>query len=147
MDQIFRMIDDNTERYIDFLCHICSYEARAYDKETLDRMADDIAAFARSEGFQVTRTPMEACGDFLTIEINPGCEKAGLFMAHMDTVFDKGVFGEPPVRRDETRMYGPGVIDCKGGIAISLLCMKALLERGRRTEPAADIMLSRIGRS
>ena len=48
----------------------------------------------------------------------------------MDTVHEKGIFGEPPVRVDENRIYGPGVIDCKGGITIALLTMKALLDSG-----------------
>ena len=48
----------------------------------------------------------------------------------MDTVFDKGVFGQPPVHREGDRIVGPGVIDCKGGIAIALLCLKALLDNG-----------------
>jgi len=129
-EQVFKFIESSTEKYLDFLYKICSYEARAYDKETIDRMVDYIVAFAQAEGLQVARKPMEKCGDFLTVEINPGAEKAGLFMAHMDTVFDKGVFGNPPVRMDESRMYGPGVIDCKGGIAIALLCMNALLNNG-----------------
>lgn len=126
----FQIIEENKEKYLDFLRSICSFEARAYDKDTINQMVDYIAHFARAEGLQVTRTPMEKCGDFLTVEINPGCEKAGLLMAHMDTVFDKGVFGDPPVRMDEERLYGPGVIDCKGGIAIALLCMKSLLDNG-----------------
>ena len=130
VEQAFHFIDGAAQKYIDFLAHICSYEARAYDKQTIDRMVDYICSFVQNEGLQVTRMPMEKCGDFLTVEINPGREKAGLFMAHMDTVFDKGVFGDPPVRMDESRMYGPGVIDCKGGIAIALLTMKALLENG-----------------
>lgn len=130
VEQAFQWIDNNVEKYIDFLCKICSFEARAYDKETIDRMVDHITAFAQGEGLQVTRTPMEQCGDFLTIEINAGAEKAGLMMAHMDTVFDKGVFGQPPVRREGNQIFGPGVIDCKGGIAIALLCMKALLDNG-----------------
>ena len=126
--KVFAFIENNTEKYLDFLYQICSYEARAYDKQTIDRMADHIVAFARDEGLQVMRTPMEKCGDFLTVEINPGAEKGCFFQAHMDTVHEKGIFGEPPVRRDKNRMYGPGVIDCKGGIAIALLCMKALLD-------------------
>ncbi len=130
MDQIFRTIDNNVEKYIDFLCHICSYEARAYDKETIDRMVDDIAVFSQGEGFQVKRMPMEKCGDFLTIEINEGAPKGCLFQAHMDTVHEKGVFGKPPVRVYEDCIIGPGVIDCKGGIAIALLCMKSLLDSG-----------------
>lgn len=129
-EQIFAFIDANAEKYLAFLCRICSYEARAYDKQTLDSMVDHIAAFAQEEGLQVQRKPMEKCGDFLTIELNPGAEKACLFQAHMDTVHDKGIFGEHPVRMDENRIYGPGVIDCKGGIAIALLTMKALLENG-----------------
>ena len=36
MDQIFKTIENNTDKYIDFLCDICSFEARAYDKETID---------------------------------------------------------------------------------------------------------------
>lgn len=130
MQKVFDIIAANTQRYIDFLCKICSYEARAYDKETIDFMVDYIAAFAQNEGFAVTRKPMEKCGDFLTVEINPGADKGGLFQAHMDTVHDKGSFGDPAVRVYEDRITGPGVIDCKGGIAVALLCMKALLENG-----------------
>lgn len=129
-ERVFQFIDNAAQKYTDFLAQICSFEARAYDKETIDQMVDFISSFAQKEGLQVTRTPMEKCGDFLTVEINPGAEKACLFQAHMDTVHEKGILGEPPVRIDGNRMYGPGVIDCKGGIAIALLCMKALLEQG-----------------
>ena len=129
-EQTFQTIDANVERYLDFLYQICSFEARAYDKQTIDRMVDYILVFAQGEGMEVKRTPMEKCGDFLTIEINPGAEKGCLFQAHMDTVHEKGVFGDPPVRNDGEKMYGPGVIDCKGGIAIALLTMKALLDNG-----------------
>ena len=130
MMEIFKIIEENKQKYLDFLCRICSYEARAYDKETIDQMVDYISDFVKAEGLQVTRTPMENCGDFLTIEINPGKEKACLFQAHMDTVHEKGVFGQPPVRIDGDRITGPGVIDCKGGIAVALLCMKSLLQQG-----------------
>ena len=85
-EQIFGFIDANAEKYLEFLCQICSYEARAYDKQTIDSMVDHIAAYAQAEGLHVTRKEMEKCGDFLTVEINPGAEKACLFQAHMDTV-------------------------------------------------------------
>ena len=128
--EAFRFIDANWHKYLDFLCRICSFEARAYDKVTIDAMVDHIVSFAEAEGLQVKRTPMEACGDFLTIDINEGAPKGCMFLAHMDTVHEKGIFGQPPVRICEDRVIGPGVIDCKGGIAIALLCMKALLQCG-----------------
>lgn len=123
-------IERNFEKYVDFLCSICAFEARANDKETINRMIDYIAAFAEAEGFQSVRTPMESCGDFLCIEMNAGAEKGCAFMAHTDTVHEKGVFGPNPVTRLQDRIIAPGVIDCKGGIAIALLAMKALLENG-----------------
>lgn len=126
----FRTIDGFYQRYLDFLCKICSFEARAFSKDILNQMVDVIADFAKKEGMQVTRYPMEKCADFLIIEINPGEPKTCLLQAHMDTVFEKGVFGEPPVKILPDRIIGPGVIDCKGGISIALLCMKSLLDNG-----------------
>ena len=129
-NQIAAYIEENQERYLEFLTQICSFEARAYDKATLDQMADHIAAFATDLGLRVQRKPMEKCGDFLTIELNPGAPKGCFFHAHMDTVHDKGSFGTPAVKDQGDRLHGPGVIDCKGGIAIALLTMKTMLENG-----------------
>lgn len=128
--QLFQTIDTLQETFLDFLRRICTFEGRAYDKEAIDSMSDYIEAFAREQGFTVTRKPMEKCGDFLTVEINPGAEKACLFQAHMDTVHPIGSFGSPAVRDEGERLVGPGVIDCKGGIAVAMLTMKALLENG-----------------
>ena len=128
--KLTQTIANNFEKYLDFLCKICSFEARAKDKETINRMMDYVADFAHSEGFQTVRTPMENCADFLCVEMNAGAEKGCAFMAHTDTVHEKGVFGDNPVTRLEDRIIAPGVIDCKGGIAIAMLAMKALLENG-----------------
>lgn len=128
--QLMDTIEHNFGKYIDFLCCICAFEARAKDKDTIDRMMDYVENFAQSEGFQTVRTPMESCGDFLCIEMNAGKEKGCAFMAHTDTVHDKGVFGENPVTRLSDRIIAPGAIDCKGGIAIALLAMKTLQENG-----------------
>lgn len=130
MEHIFQTIDSGVQKYLDFLCEICSYEAKAEHKETIDAMLDCITAFAEKEGFATTRTKMTPCGDFLSIDLNPGREKGCVFLAHTDTVHEKGVFGENPVTRLEDRIIAPGAIDCKGGIAIALLAMKALKEAG-----------------
>ena len=128
--QLLQSIENNFEKYLDFLCEICSFEARAKDKDTINRMMDYVAEFAHAEGFQTLRTHMENCGDFLCVEMNAGTERGCAFMAHTDTVHEKGVFGAEPVTRLADRIIAPGVIDCKGGIAIALLTMKALLENG-----------------
>lgn len=123
-------IGNESEKYLRFLCDICAFEAQASDKQVLDLMADHISCFAKNEGFQVGRTAFESCGDFLCIDANVGAEKGCIFLAHTDIVQPKGVFGEQPVTRLEDRIIAPGAIDCKGGIAVALLAMKALLSNG-----------------
>lgn len=129
-NEAFQHIELSADHYISFLAQICSFEARAYDKAEIDRMIDYIQSFSLTEGFEVTRTPFETCGDFLTIDLNSGAKKAGFLLAHLDTVHDKGVFGNPPVKIVDDRMIGPGTVDCKGGVAVALLMMRALLKSG-----------------
>ena len=40
MDQIFQTVEANKQTYVDFLCRICAYEAKAYDKVTIDSRMD-----------------------------------------------------------------------------------------------------------
>ena len=127
---LIQTIENESNKYVDFLCDICNFEARAYDKTTLDKMADFISEFAEIEGFCVERTTMKKCGDFLCIDINKGQPKGCVFLAHTDTVHEKGNFGPTPVTRLDDRIVAPGAIDCKGGIAIALLVMKVLKDFG-----------------
>ncbi len=129
-EKTFKIIDDNSGKYIDFLAKICSYEARAKDKEVIDKMMTYVEEYAYSEGMQVKRIPFEKCGDCLLIEINAGADKSFTLLAHMDTVHDAGIFGEEPVKIEGDKMTAPGAIDCKGGVAVALLAMKALKEAG-----------------
>lgn len=130
MQNIFSYITLNREKYISLWEHICGIEGTAYDKKSLDHLADEITAFAVGEGFTVTRIPFETCGDYLVVDSLPNAEKGCAFMAHTDTVHKIGSFGTPAVRREGDLLYGPGVIDCKGGIAVALLAMRALAEHG-----------------
>ena len=130
VNAVFREIEKDEAKYIKFWEDICNIETVSNDKEALDGLVDFIQNFALVEGFTVHRTPFEKCGDFLTIDMNEGAEKGYMFLAHMDTVHIKGKFGYPPVKIDGNKMIGPGVIDCKGGIAVALLVMKALRTLG-----------------
>ena len=115
---------------MNFLKDICSFEATAREKEDVDKMMDFIEDYALKKGFSVKRTPFETCGDFLTIDINEGNEKGNFFLAHVDTVHKKGVFGYPCVKIEDNKMIAPGAIDCKGGAIIALLTMDALKQNG-----------------
>ena len=60
----------------------------------------------------------------------------------MDTVHPVGSFGKIPVHTDDTYIYGPGVADCKGGIAAGFLAMHALKACGFTQRPIKLILQS-----
>ncbi len=130
MEKLFNYIENNQEKYLDLWERICNIEAKAEHIAELNAIADSVAEFAIALGFSAKRIKNTGCGDFLVIDSNPGGEKGVAFLAHTDTVHAKGAFGNPPVKIVGGKISGPGVIDCKGGIPIALLAMKALSESG-----------------
>jgi glutamate carboxypeptidase len=130
-ENVFDFIEAQSDKYTKFLFDICSFEATAYEKEEIDKMIDFIKTFAENEGMKTEITHFKECGNFLTIDINKeNSEKGAYFLAHTDTVHKKGAFGTPAVRIYDDKLIGPGAVDCKGGIAVALLTMKALMENG-----------------
>ena len=49
-----------------------------------------------------------------------------LLMAHSDTVFGRGAAAEGPFRIENTKAFGPGVMDDKGGIALGIYALRML---------------------
>ncbi len=58
-----------------------------------------------------------------------------LFSGHMDTALSSDLYPEKPFRIENGMAYGPGVLDMKGGILISLYVVKALNAVGYHARP------------
>ena len=79
---------------------------------------------------------MERAGDAVCITMNPDAKGAPISLSgHLDTVHPKGLFGYPPVRREEDKIIGPGVVDCKGGVVAGFMAMDALERIGYTDRP------------
>jgi len=63
----------------------------------------------------------------------PGAKKQGQILAlgHSDTVWPMGTIASMPFRHEKGRLWGPGVLDMKSGIAFFLIAMQALRELDR----------------
>ena len=59
-----------------------------------------------------------------------GAKKSGqiLALAHSDTVWPLGTLNKMPFRIEKGRLWGPGVLDMKSGIAFFIFAMRALRE-------------------
>ena len=60
----------------------------------------------------------------------PGRKKTGQILAlgHSDTVWPLGTLATMPFRQDNARLWGPGVLDMKAGLAFFVYAMRALRE-------------------
>ncbi len=110
---------------------IVNISSQSYDKEGVDEVGNTIADFMVKHDFTVNRQFNEKSGNGITASMNDKNEgQKIIFLAHMDTVHKKGTFEEPLFKEQGDDLYGPGVLDCKGGIAMGILIMMALREIG-----------------
>ena len=80
---------------------------------------------------QVEEHPFPRAGSGLVVSRETGSVSAPIgFVAHLDTVHPAGSFPDSLKPAPEGGLYGPGIVDCKGGVAVALLAMYALKELG-----------------
>jgi glutamate carboxypeptidase len=92
----------------------------------VDLVATEVALGAKVKTFDGGRF-----GRHLRCEFKlPGRSKEGqiLVLGHSDTVWANGTLAGMPFREEGGRLWGPGVLDMKSGIAFFLFAMQALRE-------------------
>ncbi len=94
----------------------------------MDLVADEVSGIAA-----VHRFAGEGNGPHLRCEFKPpGRRESGriLVLGHADTVWPLGTLGSMPFRERDGRLWGPGVLDMKSGIAFFLYAVRALRDLG-----------------
>ena len=112
-------------------------ESPTTSKTGLDELGRFVAAEMEARGAQVRIEPQTDAGDH---QVGTWGEGQGglLLMAHLDTVHPLGTLEHMPFRKHENRLFGPGVLDMKAGIAMALTAIEILrqnekLRKGRLT--------------
>ncbi len=109
-------------------------ESPSLDKAAVDRFGRIVAAEWRRRGARVSLLRQRERGDHLRAEWNPLGNRARgqiLVLGHLDTVYGLGTLARMPFRLSRGRAYGPGAFDMKGGLAIALFAVDALIGTGR----------------
>jgi len=128
MDAILSYARSKQAEVIGLIRNLVECESPSTDPEAVNRfvelVADRVSSFAR-----VRRFPGGRFGQHLRCEfILPGKHKAGqvLALGHSDTVWPLGALEQMPFREADSRLWGPGVLDMKAGIAFFLFAVQAL---------------------
>jgi glutamate carboxypeptidase len=109
------------------------------DSPTLDAPLVDALALVLAErcaayGLQTELLDLGGNGRYLHAWLTgPGRARVAL-LCHHDSVFAAGTGAARPFSRDDENVYGPGVCDMKGGIAVALHAMRILGEGTRPFE-------------
>lgn len=111
-------------------------ESPSHDAAAVNRMADRVQHDMGSIGAHLERIPgVDGFGDLLKARTPWGGDGPGiLVLSHIDTVHPIGSIDDIlPVRREEDRVYGPGIYDMKGGAYLAYYAYRHLVRMGAET--------------
>jgi len=119
-------------------------ESGSFDLEGLAKMADFTEARLKALGFKTERRKvMRGPGANSVIGTLDGTgTKKLMLIGHMDTVYQAGILATQPYRVEENRIYGPGIADDKGGLAVILHALKILTDAGWRDYARLTVMFN-----
>ncbi|HEX4784508.1 MAG TPA: M20 family metallopeptidase [Candidatus Sulfotelmatobacter sp.] len=115
------------EKIVQTIREFVAIESPSDNKLAADRMGALQAAKFETCGGRARVHRAEDYGDNIQIDF-PGREKKKpvLLLGHLDTVYPLGTLASMPCHVEDGRLYGPGVLDMKSGIALMLHAIEAL---------------------
>jgi glutamate carboxypeptidase len=138
LEQVQSMAAKEKAPLLATLQDLVSIESGSGDREGLDRLAaliaDRLAALGGnvemiepdpSDIYRMVDTP-KAIGKMVLARFSGTGTKKILLIAHMDTVYLRGMLAQQPFRTDGNRAYGLAIADDKQGIALIIHTLAAL---------------------
>jgi glutamate carboxypeptidase len=137
---IYTQVQQQKQPLLDTLKDLVSIESGSKDREGLDKLSqlihDRLAALGGqvefiepgADAYRMHDTP-EKIGRMVRATFKGSGTQKILLIAHMDTVYQKGMLAKQPFRIDGNRAYGLGIGDDKAGVAVilhTLATLKAL---------------------
>jgi len=119
-------------------------ESGSLNSEGLMKMADLTDGRLKSLGFQTRRvkTTTGAPAEIVVGTMKGSGKRKFMLQAHMDTVYPAGILNTQGYKVDGNRIYGPGIADDKGGIAVILASLKILLDSGWKDFDTLTVLLN-----
>lgn len=108
---------------------LAGLESPTPDKAAVNRCGREVVRRMERLGAAVDVLPSSTTGNHLRAAFGSGAGQI-LLLGHIDTVWPVGQIERMPIRREGERLYGPGVFDMKGGIAIGMLAAAAVTGGG-----------------
>ena len=131
---------------LDTIQQLVEIESPSDLKAAVDRLSTVLASRFSELGGKVQLHRQEKVGNHLQINFAGATRNAKpvLLLGHMDTVYSIGAISKMKYRIAKGRVFGPGVLDMKAGIALGFHVIEALLawHKGRLPRPVTVLLVS-----
>lgn len=129
---------------IETLRDMVMIESGSSDVAGLAKMADLTEGRLKVLGFKTERRKVTkgAGADIVIGTLEGTGTKKLMLIGHMDTVYQPGILATQPYRVDGDKIFGPGIADDKGGLAVILHALKILSESGWRDYAKLTVMFN-----
>lgn len=143
MNSYLRYAIDKQAEIVGLIREMAECESPSDSPSHVDRFVDLVAE--RTKDIATAETiKADKYGRHLRLEFKVGGRrKQGQILAlgHSDTVWPLGTLKIMPVRQEEGRLWGPGVLDMKSGLAFFLYAMRALRELDAAVERKVVLLI------
>lgn len=134
-------------KIVDTIRQLVEIESPSDLKQAVDRLGTVVGSRFAEIGGRVRVHHAEKFGDHLEISFKFGKTaqlKPLLLLGHLDTVYPIGTISRMKSHISKGRLYGPGVLDMKSGIALALHTIEALLKwnAGKLPRPVTLLLVS-----
>lgn len=128
-ERLLQLAREEEAAVISTLGDLVEIESGSADRSGLEEIASYLESRLERLGANVKSIPSATGGPaIIQGELAGSGTLKVMLIAHTDTVYDKGILEREPFYRDGNLIYGPGIADDKGGIAVILHSL-ALLEK------------------
>jgi glutamate carboxypeptidase len=142
-----RYFSEHQNQIVQTIRELVEIESPSDNKPAADRIAAFLAKRFQALG---GRTKLHRSADFGdSLQIDFGSESASsnrrpiLLLGHHDTVYPLGTLANMPCKVENGNLHGPGVLDMKSGIALTLHAIAALQEwHGGLPRPVTVFLVS-----
>jgi glutamate carboxypeptidase len=128
MHAFMRYATDKQAEIVEWIKEMAECESPSDSPAAVNRFVD-LVVEKTNEIAEAQMIRSERYGKHLRLEFNlPGRKKKGqiLGLGHSDTVWPVGTLNTMPVREQDGRLWGPGVLDMKAGLAFFIYAIRAL---------------------
>ena len=117
---------------LDLIRKLVVVESPSDDKAAVDACIAVAASHAKDLSGRIQLHKQRAFGDVLEVRFGPKSKTRSpgriLLLGHLDTVWPLGTLKEMPCRTGAGRLWGPGTLDMKAGVAMALTAIDMLNE-------------------